>query len=743
MISSPGHSRSRRGIAASVAIAAIAAIAAVDAPFTFSGAGDYSYAEARFLDGSLLDLDNSLASLLTGEQAQSFGVTSAANLGTLDLGALGLRPLDHSGIILPLNFANAGVVGHYTSALNDGSSLASSGLIDTGGGIGASITPMLGVAPGPLNLSLSGALSNLGLSSAVVAQIAELDLQLGAASATASQVAPAAATGDYSIQDLQLHLTSPTLAAVMTQLNQTVGTAQVAVNGLNTTVKNSLSSVLGVLGVVTVTAGVTAPNLAAVVSPLTTSTISSPSYPGIALNLSTGMITVDLGAIIGLNGQPANTEILTSTTITTITTNLVGLLSQVLVSVDTALNTAINGIAITADARIGLGVDILNVNTTVGALRAGDLSGLALLGIGATLPGGLAVLANALLSPVNPILTLLSGLSSTLLVPVTSGLVPAIEPILSRTLGIRVNNKLTTAGRFTEVAMKITVLPDTPVTPLSFRRLAMRSTPAAVTSPSALSTPVPLILNVANATVGSNQLSAPATITTITPAGGPEVGGTVVTITGTNFTEATAVTFDGTTGTGFTVVDDTTITVTSPAHLSGPVNVIVQSTGGNSTPTTFTYNAQTVLNSVYPVDGSAAGGNVVTLQGSCFTGADQVLFGDVPAIAFTVINDTTIEVVVPPHASGVVSISVIGSNNCTDTILLGSYAFFSAPTPAPSVTVPAAPIVAPAAVPSPTIPATGAESRQSTALAAMLLAGGMALIAISRRRRALSIFTKR
>ena len=133
----------------------------------------------------------------------------------------------------------------------------------------------------------------------------------------------------------------------------------------------------------------------------------------------------------------------------------------------------------------------------------------------------------------------------------------------------------------------------------------------------------------------------------------------------------------------------------------------------------------------------------MTLQGSCFTGADQVLFGDVPAIAFTVINDTTIEVVVPPHASGVVSISVIGSNNCTDTILLGSYAFFSAPTPAPSVTVPAAPIVAPAAVPSPTIPATGAESRQSTALAAMLLAGGMALIAISRRRRALSIFTKR
>ena len=135
---------------------------------------------------------------------------------------------------------------------------------------------------------------------------------------------------------------------------------------------------------------------------------------------------------------------------------------------------------------------------------------------------------------------------------------------------------------------------------------------------------------------------------------------------------------------------------------------------------------------------------MVTLKGSCFTGADQVLFGDVPAIAFTVLNDTTIEVVVPPHADGVVSISVIGSDNCSDTILLGSYAFFSAPAPAPapSVPVPAAPVVIPAAIPSRTIPATGSDFRQNSALAASLLAGGMALIAISRRRRGLPIFIK-
>jgi hypothetical protein len=57
----------------------------------------------------------------------------------------------------------------------------------------------------------------------------------------------------------------------------------------------------------------------------------------------------------------------------------------------------------------------------------------------------------------------------------------------------------------------------------------------------------------------------------------------VVTITGTGFTGATAVLFgNGAPATGFTVVSDTEITATSPAHAAGMVNLKVTTAGGSS-----------------------------------------------------------------------------------------------------------------------------------------------------------------
>jgi Ca2+-binding RTX toxin-like protein len=64
---------------------------------------------------------------------------------------------------------------------------------------------------------------------------------------------------------------------------------------------------------------------------------------------------------------------------------------------------------------------------------------------------------------------------------------------------------------------------------------------------------------------GLVQAGAPPTAGTITFSPGSGPVGTVVTITGTGFTGATAASFNGTTGTGFQVVNDTTIKVTVPA----------------------------------------------------------------------------------------------------------------------------------------------------------------------------------
>lgn len=53
-----------------------------------------------------------------------------------------------------------------------------------------------------------------------------------------------------------------------------------------------------------------------------------------------------------------------------------------------------------------------------------------------------------------------------------------------------------------------------------------------------------------------------------------------------------------------------------------------------------------------------AGGTVVTLTGSFFSGATAVRFGDAPSADFTVVSDTTITAVAPPHAAGLAPVTV-------------------------------------------------------------------------------------
>jgi len=72
-------------------------------------------------------------------------------------------------------------------------------------------------------------------------------------------------------------------------------------------------------------------------------------------------------------------------------------------------------------------------------------------------------------------------------------------------------------------------------------------------------------------------------VTKVSPASGTRLGGTIVTITGTWFTGATAVTFGTTAGTGLVVNSGKKITITSPPHAVGAVNVRVKTPGGFST----------------------------------------------------------------------------------------------------------------------------------------------------------------
>ncbi|WP_159924493.1 MULTISPECIES: ice-binding family protein [Nocardia] len=81
------------------------------------------------------------------------------------------------------------------------------------------------------------------------------------------------------------------------------------------------------------------------------------------------------------------------------------------------------------------------------------------------------------------------------------------------------------------------------------------------------------------------------TLIGITPNSGPPSGGTVVVLTGTGLTGATAVSFGGTPATLFAVNSDNQITVLTPAHAAGTVAVTVTTPGGTTNGVPFTYGS--------------------------------------------------------------------------------------------------------------------------------------------------------
>ena len=138
--------------------------------------------------------------------------------------------------------------------------------------------------------------------------------------------------------------------------------------------------------------------------------------------------------------------------------------------------------------------------------------------------------------------------------------------------------------------------------------------------------------------------------------------GTTVTINGSNFTGATAVSFGGVAATSFTVVDDNTITAVVGVGASGSVSV---TTIGAGTLAGFDYLAPLgtpAITSFSPT--SSYAGGIITITGSNFTGASAVKFGGTDAASYTIVNSSTITAVVGAGSSGSVSVTnTFGTGN--------------------------------------------------------------------------------
>jgi hypothetical protein len=195
-------------------------------------------------------------------------------------------------------------------------------------------------------------------------------------------------------------------------------------------------------------------------------------------------------------------------------------------------------------------------------------------------------------------------------------------------------------------------------------------------------------------------------ITTVTPNNGPAVGGTAVTITGTNFTGATSAVIGATTLTSFTVVNGTTITGTIPAgnYAAGAVNVTVNI--GTNVSTTlvngYTFNAPTFtsidntsigsLTSIEPFGLATGPAYGIKIVGTNLTGTTQVVIGTGTApggvtVAITPVDvnlaGTQITFMLPagPYNLGPKNVVIsVGSGTGANVTVVNGFTFINGPT---------------------------------------------------------------
>jgi len=176
----------------------------------------------------------------------------------------------------------------------------------------------------------------------------------------------------------------------------------------------------------------------------------------------------------------------------------------------------------------------------------------------------------------------------------------------------------------------------------------------------------------------------------VSPAFGPAAGGTSVTISGSGFTGATAVSFGGMAATAFTINTDTQIAATTPAHDAGAASVSVTRADGTTAVVggyfflpTATVVTPTVT-SINPTTGSTAGHTPVVINGSGFQLDAHVIFGGTQATEVHVLADAIAIAMTPAHDAGPVDVVVTNRNGQSGT--LGNGFTYATPAPAPAPT---------------------------------------------------------
>ena len=186
---------------------------------------------------------------------------------------------------------------------------------------------------------------------------------------------------------------------------------------------------------------------------------------------------------------------------------------------------------------------------------------------------------------------------------------------------------------------------------------------------------------------GYTYLNLPPVILSLDKTTGPASGGTIVTITGTDFLEPPTVKVGGIAAINVQYINSTTVIFTTPAHAVGSEDVMLTNYDGQSStlPQAFTYTPPPTIASVSPSSMLKTGGEPITITGSGFTATSVVNFGDVAAQNVTFVNPTTLTVVVPAHDAGIDDVIVTNPDG-QSAILANGFNFIDLPPVVSAVT---------------------------------------------------------
>jgi hypothetical protein len=157
-----------------------------------------------------------------------------------------------------------------------------------------------------------------------------------------------------------------------------------------------------------------------------------------------------------------------------------------------------------------------------------------------------------------------------------------------------------------------------------------------------------------------NQSPGAPAITSFSPIAG--TSGTLVTITGSNFTGATAVNFGGVAATSFMVVNSTTVTAIVGSGATGVVSVVTPN--GTASKQTFTYGIPAgppTITGFQPTTGTY--GTSVTIQGTNLLQVSTVTFGNQSALSYSALNDSVLVAVIGAGATGDIYLTSPGGND--------------------------------------------------------------------------------